>query len=242
MAERPTVQLEENPLDQQVVTFDVGGTIYRVSRTLLDSHPNTMLARIASDTWNTGNGKAIFIERSGTRFECVLDYLRDGSVSVPLSVSKEALKTDLDYYGVPFEASHIRGSGSFGGLVTNTRSMARDHAWRAKEGELALEIVGLFVAHGSFHICILNGGTSSGQQLKLAPATYSNPLKGCRMSMIIFASSAWQSNRPNRIRISIPSWFSITNLKFHLWYTRFVQDQSYRPSAICSSICFHPAT
>jgi hypothetical protein len=168
MAGRPTVQLEENQLvDQKVVTFDVGGTIYRVSRTLLDSHPDTMLARLASDTWNTGNGEAIFIERNGTRFECVLDYLRDGSVSVPLSVSKEALKTDLGYYGVHFEASHIRGPGSLGDLVTSTRNMARDHEWRAKAGELALEIVGLFVAYGSsFNINVWDGKTSNGQQLK----------------------------------------------------------------------------
>jgi hypothetical protein len=166
MAGRPTVQLEENPLDQQLVTFNVGGTIYQVSRTLLDSHPDTMLARIASDTWNTGNGKAIFIERNGTRFECVLDYLRDGSVTVPFSVSKEALKTDLDYYGVRFKASHIRGLGSLGDLVTNTRDMARDHTWRAKEGELALEVVGLFVAHGSFNIHGGTSCTSNGQELK----------------------------------------------------------------------------
>jgi hypothetical protein len=166
MAGRPTVQLEENSLNQQLVTFNVGGTIYQVSRTLLDTHPDTMLARIASDTWNTGNGKAIFIERSGTRFEYVLDYLRDGSVTVPFSMSKEAVKTDLEYYGVHFEASKIRGPGSFGGLVNNTRNMARDHAWQAKEGEIALEIVGLFVAHGSFSIKAKDGYTSNGEEFE----------------------------------------------------------------------------
>jgi hypothetical protein len=33
----------------EIVTFNVGGTRYEVSRSLLDLHPNTMLAKSASE-------------------------------------------------------------------------------------------------------------------------------------------------------------------------------------------------
>ena len=34
------------------VNLDVGGTKYRVSKSLIAQYPNTMLARLISDTWN----------------------------------------------------------------------------------------------------------------------------------------------------------------------------------------------
>jgi hypothetical protein len=35
-----------------IVRFNVGGRIYEVAQSLLEQHPDTMLARIASDTWS----------------------------------------------------------------------------------------------------------------------------------------------------------------------------------------------
>mmetsp|Transcript_2278 Transcript_2278/g.2606 ORF Transcript_2278/g.2606 Transcript_2278/m.2606 type:complete len:218 (-) Transcript_2278:144-797(-) len=94
------------------VLFDVGGKIYKVSRSLLEQHSDTMLARLASDTWcatnNTSskndkqddNTTALFIERDGERFRCVLDYMRDGGiVHLPSNIQKEAVIQDLTYYG-----------------------------------------------------------------------------------------------------------------------------------------------
>lgn len=61
-------------------------------QSLLDQHPNTMLARLASETWN-GQGKEdeeIFIERDGERFRYVLDFLRHGKVLLPLCSEPKA--------------------------------------------------------------------------------------------------------------------------------------------------------
>jgi BTB/POZ domain len=152
-----TNNMTEKEGDQQVVTFDVGGTIYRVLRTLLDMHPESMLARMASETWNTDNAKALFIERSGARFEFVLDYLRDGSVSVPLSVSKDAVMADLAYYNIQFEQHQIQGPGSFFALVdkeradsANDRTKAKKLVEGAEEKELAIRLAGCYLFHGSF--------------------------------------------------------------------------------------------
>ena len=73
------------------VYFDVGGTKYKVSRSLLESFPDTMLARMASEYWTNPRhsgteANPLFIERDGERFRLVLDYMRDGgSVSLPPS-------------------------------------------------------------------------------------------------------------------------------------------------------------
>jgi hypothetical protein len=93
--------------------FNVGGKIYEVSKSLLEQYPDTMLTRLASDTWHPGskrNGNeeascgvdntALFIERDGGRFRYCLDYMRDGGVVVlPLTIPKTTFLQDLVYYG-----------------------------------------------------------------------------------------------------------------------------------------------
>ena len=59
-----------------------------------------MVARMASEDWQQNAEAEIFIERDGTRFKYFLDYLRDGKVSLPLSVAKAAMLDDMKYYGV----------------------------------------------------------------------------------------------------------------------------------------------
>jgi hypothetical protein len=83
-----------------LVVFNIGGQKYEVSRSLLDMHSDSMLARSASKEWNSDNTGEIFMERNGTRFEFVLDYLRDRKVSLPPTVSKVALLDDLEYFGI----------------------------------------------------------------------------------------------------------------------------------------------
>lgn len=93
----------------RVVTFNVGGTIYQVSRSLLASFPDTMLARIASETWQSADQeeeeeeKPIFIDRDGHRFRFCLDYMRDGQMFLPMTVRKEAVIQDLEYYGIEYD-------------------------------------------------------------------------------------------------------------------------------------------
>ena len=83
------------------VRFNVGGKLYQVSRSLLDMHPNTMLAQSASEQWLQNPDAEVFVERDGIRFGYVLDYLRDdGSVILPMTVPKPSFLADLVYYGV----------------------------------------------------------------------------------------------------------------------------------------------
>ena len=84
--------------------FNVGGTKYEVAHSLLKQHPNTLLARLTSETWNHGDAaKEIFIERDGERFRHVLSFLRDGKVVLPLSEPKEMFIADLQYNGIDYD-------------------------------------------------------------------------------------------------------------------------------------------
>ena len=93
--------------DRKIVKFNVGGTRYEVARSLIRMHPDTMLARIVSNEWQVDPSKEVFIERDGSRFKYVLDYLRDGKAFVPISTCKEALLNDLQYFGISYEEHNI---------------------------------------------------------------------------------------------------------------------------------------
>jgi BTB/POZ domain len=97
----------------KTVRFDVGGQVYKVSRSLIELYPDTMLARMVDTRWqpqrgikagdddddDTSNSTIMFIDRNGDRFQYVLDYMRDRQVSLPMTVSVSAFRHDLAYYG-----------------------------------------------------------------------------------------------------------------------------------------------
>ena len=91
-----------------VATFNVGGQIHQVSRSLLDQHPKTMVARIASSQWLAEPDSDIFIDRDGDLFRYVLNYLRDGEVCVPMTVPKNALINELHYFGIDITAGSVQ--------------------------------------------------------------------------------------------------------------------------------------
>lgn len=86
----------------KTVRFDVGGMLYKVSRSLIELYPDTMLARMVDTKWqqqDDDSEQAMFIDRNGDRFQYVLDYMRDRQVSLPMTVSVSGFRQDLEYYG-----------------------------------------------------------------------------------------------------------------------------------------------
>jgi hypothetical protein len=84
----------------KIVTFNVGGTRYEVSRSLLNQFPNSMLCKSASEQWQEDPDSEIFIERDGARFKYVLDYMRDGKVDVPITQTQASILAELKYFGI----------------------------------------------------------------------------------------------------------------------------------------------
>ena len=92
-----TDDVSDSPI---TVQFDVGGKVFKTARSLFRQVEDTMLARLVCDTWLEDPTKPVFIDRNGDTFGLVLDYLRYGSIDLPITVSKEMFLRDLDFYGI----------------------------------------------------------------------------------------------------------------------------------------------
>lgn len=90
----------------QTIKFNVGGTHYEVSKSLLENFKDSMLERSASKVWNEG-GNEVFIEGNGHRFQYVLDFMRHEKVTLPSSESIEAFLTEMKYYGIACDLEHV---------------------------------------------------------------------------------------------------------------------------------------
>lgn len=93
------------------VKLNVGGKMFEVYRSLIERYPDILLAKavgIQSDeqeddisnvkTTASKPDEVIFFDRDGDRFGSILDYMRDGKVTIPFW-TKEALMEDLCYFG-----------------------------------------------------------------------------------------------------------------------------------------------
>jgi BTB/POZ domain len=84
---------------EDVIIFDVGGIKYKISRSTLEMHPNCILSKMVSRTWDQTK-KVYFVDRDGQRFRYVLDFMRDGGkIHLPVTESRGAVAQELDYYG-----------------------------------------------------------------------------------------------------------------------------------------------
>ena len=90
----------------QTIKFNVGGTHYEVSKSLLENFKGSMLKRSASNVWNEG-GNEVFIEGNGHRFQYVLDFMRHEKVTLPSSESIDAFLTEMKYYGIACDLEHV---------------------------------------------------------------------------------------------------------------------------------------
>jgi BTB/POZ domain len=104
----------DSPTSSTSIKFNVGGSIYQISKSLLDRYPDSMLASISSDQWREGsllngsdNKNEIFVDRNGERFQYVLDYMRDSRVELPLSIPRGQFVLDMEYFALDYDNSNI---------------------------------------------------------------------------------------------------------------------------------------
>ena len=91
----------------ETVQFNVGGKLFEVSRDLIDQNPETMLAKLISETWEKEPDKPIFIDRDQDMFSHVLNYLRYGSFELPHSIPRSMFDRELDYFGIGAPESSV---------------------------------------------------------------------------------------------------------------------------------------
>eukprot|EP00980_Cylindrotheca_fusiformis_P015334 scaffold4282_cov112-Cylindrotheca_fusiformis.AAC.17 len=114
------------------VTFNIGGHLYEVSRSLLRQYPDTILAKKAEEI-PYGMSLPIMFDRDGERFRYCLEFMRDGRVSLPVSASRQAVLEDLKFYGFVLEdenlvdgsSAHAAAAGHIFSNVREARVMRR---------------------------------------------------------------------------------------------------------------------
>jgi BTB/POZ domain len=152
------------------VRFNVGGTPFEVSRSLLSTNNNmlktTALGRMISDMWQHDPDAIIFIDRDGENFRHVLQYLRYGRVTLPLSISKSAFLQDMDFFGIAIappgsvtDNDHIVDD-SLANLQAARRLIALGQECHAKAGELMAERECIIVAYECFKEYVRTGSLS----------------------------------------------------------------------------------
>jgi hypothetical protein len=121
----------------EFIQFDVGGRIFKTSRSLIDQHEDTMLARLVSDTWQEDPNKSVFIDRNGDTFSHILDYLRYGSIDLPITISKAMFLRDLDFFGIVPEEGSVKSASEAWALKLMTGTIkSKDTVVKSKSTKI----------------------------------------------------------------------------------------------------------
>ena len=92
-----------NELVKNVVKLNVGGCYFTTSLQTLTKDPNSMLGAMFSGNYGTRAGVdgAVFIDRDGTHFRFILNFLRSGKLTLPEGATALAqFKEEADYYQI----------------------------------------------------------------------------------------------------------------------------------------------
>lgn len=97
-----------SPDSFETVTFDVGGKICEISREVIDENPHSVLAHLVCETDDTDLAwSPIFIDRDGDVFAQVLNYLRYGRITLPITIPKDVFLQELEFYCIVPEIGTI---------------------------------------------------------------------------------------------------------------------------------------
>eukprot|EP00588_Corethron_pennatum_P025932 CAMPEP_0194313904 /NCGR_PEP_ID=MMETSP0171-20130528/10727_1 /TAXON_ID=218684 /ORGANISM="Corethron pennatum, Strain L29A3" /LENGTH=233 /DNA_ID=CAMNT_0039069053 /DNA_START=112 /DNA_END=813 /DNA_ORIENTATION=- len=86
------------------VVLKIGRNLYEVAFSLVENHPDAMLAGLISKRHNDKQGRQLFVEKDGERFRYCLDYAKGGRISLP--ITKDVVLADLAYFG--FDVNNFR--------------------------------------------------------------------------------------------------------------------------------------
>ena len=141
-----------------VITLDIGGTIFKTTRNTLAKDPDSMLAAMFSGRFEVkpDDKGAYFIDRDGTHFRHILNFLRCGELLVSkevLPTIEKELRAEAEFYGIQslvnildFDKTYLKES-----LIVRSKRLteylrewipsfeswelayrASDHGWEAK--------------------------------------------------------------------------------------------------------------
>jgi len=103
--ERDELGVAPHKLKSSRVLLDIGGSLFSTTTETLTKIPDSMIARMFSGRFpiHVNDDGRIFIDRDGSHFEYVLNFLRDPERNSPKIKDKstlEELKIECEYYGL----------------------------------------------------------------------------------------------------------------------------------------------
>ncbi|MBN3303500.1 KCNRG protein, partial [Amia calva] len=101
--------------NQEIITLNVGGETFTTLVSTLNKYPEARLARMLDGSdpeFRVGNGH-YFVDRDGTLFKHILDYIRNGQLSLPADFfDYPGLIREAEFYGLPKLAELLSQEGS----------------------------------------------------------------------------------------------------------------------------------
>jgi len=83
-----------------IITFDVGGTLFKVLAQTIVAHPSTLLASMLDDI-GTDPGQPLFVDANPERFGFILDWYRYGEMYAHVDGLIPALLRDASFFLLP---------------------------------------------------------------------------------------------------------------------------------------------
>jgi hypothetical protein len=182
---------KQQEAQQGRVVLDIGGYRYKTSVQTLRRLPGTFFdayfsGRYAMDRSEDGS---IFIDRDGKHFGQVLEYLRDGVVSVAEKEASELdvgelrwLKREFGFYCIELNADPQEVAFAVGGGVGNTRRLASVERYDLASGAW-LQAAPMATARSEFGLCKLSdrdvyaiGGVTFGEVTLASVERYDSSL------------------------------------------------------------------
>lgn len=84
-----------------IITINVGGTIFETSKSTLQKFPNTRLGQLEeTDEFYNKKKEQYFFDRNPQYFNSILDLYRTGSLHLPEGTCGASLKEELEFWEV----------------------------------------------------------------------------------------------------------------------------------------------
>ena len=139
------------------VKLNVGGVLFEVSRSLIEANEFSMIAALVSERWNEDAQTTIFIDRDGEKFRHCLQFLRNGCVDLPLTISRDEFLRDMDYYGLDWKEHQVTEGAAVmkcvHKCVQNAMEEIQTLTKEASYARLAKNTFEKFVETGRLSIC-----------------------------------------------------------------------------------------
>lgn len=83
------------------IRLNIGGSIFETTEDTLNRIEGTMLKMLCQENWADAKQQEIFIDRDPTHFRLILNFLRDGALTLPVNEKDlEEIEREANFYGI----------------------------------------------------------------------------------------------------------------------------------------------